>query len=314
MATPVFKNVKPIIHMKRVLVFSLCLLLGFTARSQQLHFMSQYLQHNPMYNPAASGMGQNNMVGMAYRNMWSSFPGNPQTTMVYGDFELKKMNSGMSAYLYRDQTGPTSRNGVQFGYSYHIKSANGKSRLGIGLELRGLQYAIDKAKLTDALGTLDPVLGGAENKFAFDAGFGLYWTNGKLSVGAAASQLIQSKLQLADVPNIQQGGKLYRHYNVNANYRLQTGDDIYVIPFAMVRLVQNAPSEYDFGTKVDYQDKVWWVLDWRVNQFWSLQTGVNLFKKVRLSYSYDYYVSPIGIFVAGSGAHELGLQFDLKKK
>ena len=82
----------------------------------------------------------------------------------------------------------------------------------------------------------------------------------------------------------------------------------------MVRLVQNAPSEYDFGTKVDYQDKVWWVLDWRVNQFWSLQTGVNLFKKVKLSYSYDYYVSPIGIFVAGSGAHELGLQFDLKKK
>jgi type IX secretion system PorP/SprF family membrane protein len=292
-----------------------CSFLGgiLLANAQQLHFMSQFMQHNTMYNPAAAGMAKNNSLGIAYRNMWNSFPGNPTTTMVYGDFELNKLNSGIATYLYRDQTGPTSRSGVQLAYSYHVKSRNEKSRFGIGLELRGLQYAIDKTKLSDALGS-DPVLAGAENKFAVDAGMGLYWTNDKLSVGAAVSQLIESKLQLADVPNIQQGGKLYRHYNFTANYRFQTGDDIYVIPFTMVRVIENAPAEYDFGARIDYQNKVWWALDWRVNQQWSIQTGVNLFKKARLSYSYDYYVSPIGVFVSGSGAHELAFQFDLKKK
>ena len=285
----------------------------FAAKSQQLHFMSQYLQHNSMYNPAAAGMAERNMVGVSYRSMWSSFPGNPKTTMIYGDFELKKLKAGLGTYIYRDETGPTSRTGIQLAYSYHIKARNEKSKFGIGLELRGLQYAIDKNKLSESLGS-DPVIGSAENKFAIDAGAGLYWTNYKLSVGAAVSQLIQSKLKLADVPNSKQGGKLYRHYNFSANYKLQTGDDIYIIPNAMIRVIENSPSEYDFGARVDFQDKIWWGLNWRVRQFWSLQAGVKILQRVRASYSYDYYVSPISVFTSGSGAHEIGLQFEFKKK
>jgi type IX secretion system PorP/SprF family membrane protein len=267
-----------------------------------------------MYNPAAAGVSENNQIGAAYRSQWSSFPGHPTTTMLYGDFELKKYTSGIAAYLYRDETGPTSRSGVQLAYSYHIKARNDKSRFAIGLELRGLQYAIDKTKLSDALGNNDPVLAGAESKFAFDAGAGVYWTNKKLSVGAAVSQLIESKLAFSDVPNATTNGKLYRHYNFSANYKIQTGDDIYIIPNAMVRVIENSPSEYDFGAKVDYQDKVWWDLNWRVNQSWSIQAGLKILQKIRVNYSYDIYTSPISVFDGGSGAHEISLQFDLKKK
>jgi len=298
--------------MRKILLSITFLALVSAASAQQLHFMSQYLQHNPMYNPAAAGFSEKNMLGVSYRSMWSSFPGNPTTSMVYGDFELKKMNSGISTYLYRDQTGPTSRTGVQVGYSYHIKARNEKSRFGIGLELRGLQYAIDKSKLTD-LGN-DPVLSGAESKFAVDAGAGVYWTNSKLSVGAAVSQLIQSKLVFAEIANSTLNGKLYRHYNFTANYKINTGDEIYVIPNAMVRVIQNSPTEYDLGVQVNYQNKAWWGLNWRVNQLWSIQTGLKILQRVRATYSYDYYNSPISVFVAGSGAHEIGVQFDLKKK
>ncbi len=298
--------------MRKIFLAITILGLFSAAKAQQLHFMSQYMQHNPMYNPGAAGFSEKNMLGVSYRSMWSTFPGNPTTSMVYGDFELKKMNSGVSTYLYRDQTGPTSRTGVQVGYSYHIKARNEKSRFGIGLELRGLQYAIDKSKLSD-LGN-DPVLSGAESKFAIDAGAGVYWTNSKLSVGAAVSQLIQSKLAFAEIANSTLNGKLYRHYNFTANYKINTGDDIYVIPNAMVRVIQNSPTEYDLGVQVNYQNKVWWGLNWRVNQLWSIQTGLKILQRVRATYSYDYYNSPISVFVAGSGAHEIGLQFDLKKK
>ncbi len=112
--------------------------------------------------------------------------------MVYGDAELKKLNAGIGAYLYRDETGPTSRTGLQLAYSYHIKSRNEKNKIGLGLELRALQFGIDKSKLTAALGN-DPVLSGSSNKMGIDAGAGVYFTNGRLSAGAAVSQLIQSK-------------------------------------------------------------------------------------------------------------------------
>jgi type IX secretion system PorP/SprF family membrane protein len=281
-------------------------------QAQQLHFTSQYLQHNAMYNPAAAGIANKNMVGASYRSMWSSFPGNPRTFMLYGDVKLDKLNAGLGAYLYRDETGPTSRTGAQFAYSKHIVSKDGKHKLGLGLELRALQFAIDRSKLTGSLGS-DPVLAGAANKFGLDAGAGVYYTNDKLSVGAAVSQLIQSKLELSNVPNSTQGGKLYRHYNITANYRFHTGANIFLIPNALVRVIENSPSEYELGMNVNYQDQLWWGLNWRVEQAWILQAGFRLADKVALTYSYDYYQTPISIFNGGSGAHEIGLRFDFKR-
>jgi hypothetical protein len=300
--------------MRKILLALTLLMMLNATNAQQLHFMSQYLQHNSMYNPAAAGMSQKDFLGVSYRSMWGDFPGNPKTSVVYGDFELKNLNAGAAAYLYKDETGPTSRTGMQLAYSYHIKAKNEKSRFGIGIELRGMQYAINKAALTESLTSNDPLLMGASNKFVFDAGTGVYWTNNKLTAGFAATQLMASKLKLADVTGSTLDGKLYRHYNLTLNYKIQTGDDIYLIPSIMYRAIQNAPSECDLGVKVDYQDKLWWTLNWRINQFWSVQTGLKLLQRVRATYSYDYYVTPVSIFTNGSGSHEIGLQFDLKKK
>jgi type IX secretion system PorP/SprF family membrane protein len=295
---------------------TLLLLLGCTgftvASAQQLHFTTQYLQHNSMYNPAAAGIANKNMIGLNYRSMWSSFPGNPRTFMAYGDFNLKKLNAGIGTYLYRDETGPTSRTGLQLAYSYHINSANAKNQFGIGLELRALQFALDKNKVSASLGN-DPILSGDDKKLGVDAGAGIYFTNQKLSIGAAVSQLIQSKLELANVPNAKEGGKLYRHYNFNANYKIAAGDNITLIPNAMVRVIEHSPSEYELGMMANYQEKLWWGLGYRIDQFWTLQAGFKLLQRVGLTYSYDYYESPINVFTAGSGAHEIGLKFDLEK-
>jgi type IX secretion system PorP/SprF family membrane protein len=295
-----------------LLLLLLGMLNGYNSHAQQLYFTSQYLQHNAMYNPAAAGIANKNMVGASYRSMWSSFPGNPRTFMLYGDVKLDNLKSGIGAYLYRDETGPTSRTGAQLAFSKHIVSQDGKHKVGLGLELRALQFAIDRSKLTGSLGS-DPVLAGAENKLGLDAGAGVYYSNDKLSVGAAVSQLIQSKLELANVPNSNQGGKLYRHYNITANYRFNTGANIYLIPNALVRVIENSPSEYEFGMNVNYQDNIWWGLNWRVKQAWILQAGFRLAQSVGLTYSYDYYQTPISIFSGGSGAHEIGLRFDFKR-
>jgi type IX secretion system PorP/SprF family membrane protein len=299
--------------MKKIKLSLFLLAICFGSSAQQLHFMSQYLQHNSMINPGAAGMTNTDFAGISYRNQWSSFPGNPKTYMLYADVLLSKLKAGVAGYVYRDETGPTSRTGVQLAYSYHITSKDEKHKFGLGLELRGLQYAIDKGKLLSALST-DPALGGASSKFGIDAGAGVYYTNGDLSAGAAVSQLIQSKLQLADVPNSKTNGKLYRHYNFTANYRFQTGDDIYLIPNALFRVVQNAPTEFEFGAKLDYQDKIWLAAIYKIRQSYSLQTGFKIADKIRLSYSYDAYTGPISNFDGGSAGHEIGLRFDFGKR
>jgi type IX secretion system PorP/SprF family membrane protein len=293
-------------------------LLGFIniAQSQQLHYMSQYLQHNVMNNPAAAGMSQNSRVGLSYRSMWSSFPGNPKTSIAYGDFKVESLGAGIGAYLYKDETGATSRTGVQLAYSYHINMNDEKNKLGVGLELRGLQYAINKGALAgeESLGTLDPAALGASNKFVIDGGAGVYFTNDKISLGASGTQLLENNVKLVDYDSSTQRGKLYRQFNFMGSYKIQTGDNIYLMPNAMVRVIENAPTECDLGVMLNYHDKLWWAMNWRVRQSWCLQAGMKLLKQLRATYSYDYYVSPVSVFTNGSGGHEIGLQFDLKNK
>ncbi len=298
--------------MRKILLAFMVLFAAAATKAQQLHFMTQYLQHNSMYNPAAAGFAKQNMVGVSYRNQWSSFPGNPKTYMLYTDVELKKLNAGLGAYLYKDQTGPTSRNGVQLAYSYHINARNGRDKLAIGLELRGLQYQLDKTKLIADLAT-DPTVSGAQNKTVMDAGAGVHYSNGKFTAGAAVSQLIGSKLQLSDVPNSTLGGKLYRHYNFIANYKINAGDDIYIIPNALVRVIENSPAEFDAGVLANYKDKIWWGINYRLDQSIIFQAGLKLADKISFGYSYDFYVTPIDVFTGGSGAHELGLRFHFDK-
>lgn len=283
--------------------------------------MSQYLQHNSMLNPAAAGLSDKNKVGVSYRNQWSSFPGNPKTFMLYTDVNLPKLKAGIGAYLYKDETGATSRNGIQLAYSYHIISKNEKHKFGIGLELRGLQFAIDKNKIKagnsdPAIGpiVIDPVFAGASSKFGIDAGAGVYYTNGKLSAGAAVSQIIQSKLQLTNVPNANLAGKLYRHYNFILNYEIPAGDNISLIPNMLLRVVEHAPAEFEAGVKLDYKEKLWVAILHKVKQSYSLQMGFKLQEKINVSYSYDAYNTPISAFDGGSGAHEIGLRYDFGKR
>lgn len=297
---------KPLLSL---LVFiSVCTL----AEAQQLHFTSLFQQHNSMYNPAAAGFTGHGVIGTTYRSMWSAFPGNPRTFMVYGDAFWEKKNSGFAGYIYRDITGPTSRTGIQGAYSFHVKTGE-KSKLGLGIELRGLQYAIDKSKLTDALGS-DLVLAGNNTSFKLDAGAGVYFSDGKFSAGAAVSQLIQSKLAFSDVPNATERAKLYRHFAFTSSYVIETGGTTHLTPFTLIRYIPNAPTELDFGCKVDVQDKIWWALAWRIRHFWSLQAGFKLADKLSFTYAYDYYNEPFSDFNTGNNAHELGLRFNLKKK
>lgn len=298
--------------MKIFTILTAALIITGYSYAQQLHFTSIYIQHNSMYNPAAAGMSADQpVIGISYRNQWSSFPGNPRTYMLYGDIPMKKMNAGMGAYIYRDETGPTSRTGIQLAYSYHIKLNENNARLGVGLEFRLLQFAIDKSKLTDALAN-DPVLAGASNKIAPDAGVGVYFTNDKLSMGVAASQLIKSSIALAAVAGADIHSQLYRHYNFMASYNWQTGDDIYLIPNALIRVIENAPSEYELGCKLDYQHKIWFAVIWRANQSNIFQLGFSIAKKIEFGYSNEAYTTPATIVSDGYTAHELSLRFHLK--
>jgi type IX secretion system PorP/SprF family membrane protein len=291
-------------------ILLLCMLTA--GKAQQLQTSSLYDMQGVFHNPSMAGMSMKGMFGVTYRNQWTGVSGSPKTATAFGSVELPDQKIGLGGYLYNDKTGPTSRTGLQLSFAKHIPMQNG-AKFSLGIEARGLQYSIDVAKLQQTLGS-DPVLGSSDNRFKFDAGFGVAYESKKIQIGASVAQLIQSKLGFytGDLSSGQQG-RLYRHYYLHGAYKWKADASTVITPHFLLIYLPNAPEEFQIGAKVEHNEVFWWGLAHRVNQSFILSAGVHINKKFTAGYAFDIYNTPFSVFEKGSNAHEVVLRYNIWK-
>ncbi len=297
--------------MKKILLLLVLAHLGVLATAQQLQSSSFYDLQGVFMNPSMAGVQKHAMIGASYRTQWSGISGAPKTATLFGSFKLPKQAIGLGGYLYSDKTGPTSRNGLALSFAKHIELSKGL--LSLGVEARMQQWMIDRNKLSQTLGT-DPVLSNGDNKFKFDAGFGVSFANERLQVGASVSQLVQSELDFysGNLTRSEQG-RLYRHYYAHGAYKFDVDGSTTITPNFLLTYLPNAPLEFQGGARVEHKELFWWGLAMRARQSWLLSAGVHVDKKLTLGYSFEIYRTPLSIYDKGSNAHELILRYDLIK-
>lgn len=298
--------------MKRLLTVILCLLLAIFGQSQQLHTSSLYEMQSLLHNAATVGLFQDNLIGASYRSQWSGISGSPRTALVFGSYNFKKENLGIGGHLFSDRTGPTSRTGIAVSVAKHLKMKDG-STWSVGLEARGLQFAIDRAKLSATLGA-DPALGNTDTRIKFDAGLGIAYQKDNLRLGASVAQLVQSKLGFYNgTATLSEEARLYRHYYFHGSYSWKVDEDTELIPSFLLIYLPNAPTEIQGGVRVEHKQLFWWGLAFRTRQSAIVSAGIHWQKRVSFGYSFDIYRTPLSLFDAGSNAHELMLRLLLKK-
>jgi len=298
-----------IIPTMKNLFLALLLLTSFAGSAQQLNTSSFLELYSVLHNPATVGSHGHAIIGGSFKQQWSSMPGSPQTGVLYGQAHLSHVNLGLGGYLYHDVTGPTARTGLQMAYAYHIPVKQG-SFFSLGLEARLQQLSFDRAKLQAALGTVDPVAN-AGNRIKADAGFGMAYTTPTLQVGAAVSQLVQSKYDLYEMAGTTlEQSQLYRHYYLHANVSLKVDETTACIPNALLIYLPNAPLEVQAGARLEHSNLLWYGLGWRARQGWMISAGLKLKKKFSIGYSFDIYSSPLNIYEKGSAGHELLLHYE----
>lgn len=297
-------------RLARYAFFFLLLLFSFHLKAQQLNSTSFYELYSVLHNPATTGSKQHAFIGGSFKKQWNSMPGSPQTGLLYGQTFLPKAKLGLGGYIYHDVTGPTARTGVQMAYSYHLPVKEGSS-VSFGFEARIQQLSFDRAKLQAQLGNGDPVVSGIGNRIKGDAGFGFAYTTPRLQVGAAVSQLVQSKYELYERSGtaIQQS-RLYRHYYLHGAYTFATDEFTKITPNGLLIYLPNAPLELQTGVRVMHNDLLWYGLNWRARQGWMISAGVKLSQKFTAGYSFDIYSAPLTLYQKGSTGHELMLQYD----
>ncbi|HEX7845110.1 MAG TPA: type IX secretion system membrane protein PorP/SprF [Chitinophagaceae bacterium] len=298
--------------MKRLIISLLTVAFVLPAMAQQLQSSSFYDMQGVLHNPSMAGANDFSMVGATYRSQWSGISGGPKTATVFGSFALPQHNIGLGGYIYNDKTGPTSRTGIQLSFAKHIPLAN-KAKFSLGIEARGQQYSIDRAKLAQTIGA-DPALGNSDNKFKFDAGFGISFTNEKFQVGVSVSQLIQSKLDYYNgsvTPS--EEARLYRHYYFHGAYKWRPDENTLITPNFLAIYLPNAPFDFQGGVRVLHNELFWWGVAYRVRQSFILSAGVNINKKFTVGYSFDIYEKPVSAFDKGGNAHEVLMRYNIFK-
>jgi type IX secretion system PorP/SprF family membrane protein len=279
--------------------------------AQQIFAISQYMQNNFIYNPAAAGAADHASVGALYRKMWAGIDGGPQTTILYGDTYFEKKKLGLAVFVYDDQTGPTSRVGGQLNLSYSVYLDNTKTRrLMFGLGGMLLQYQLDKGAVDPdlQLGGNDPLLSAASSEMLGDGAAGVYLKTPTFNAGVSVEQLIQSKLNFnKSATNLQ--GQLYRNYFFTADYNLRTDDEDVLIPNALLKYVPNTPVDFQAGLKLLHQDFLWIGAGYHYQQSYSVYAGVKIAHKLEIGYAYDQYQTPLSIFDSGSAGNELSLRY-----
>ena len=289
------------------------ILTGFVSvtNAQQLQTSSMYDMQGILHNPSMAGVQENNIIGVSYRSQWSGISGSPKTATVFGSFDLPKQKMGIGGYIYNDETGPTSRKGIVLSLAKHI--TGNKGTFSIGIESKIQQYTLDKTKLTETLGA-DPVLAGADNRFKYDAGFGMSYTGKALQLGASVSQLIQSKLGFykGNMATTEEA-RLYRHFYFDGLYHWNVDDVTVITPSVLLIYLPNAPASFQVGTRVEHNKLFWWGIGYRVKQSYMLSAGLHIHKKITLGYAYDDYIDPISHFDKGYSAHEILIRYNFVK-
>ncbi len=298
--------------MKSIIIIIASLFVYQINIAQQLQTSSLHELQGVFHNASMAGVSKNDFAGLAYRTQWNGVSGSPKTATVFGSFAIPKKNLGISAYLYGDKTGPTSRNGIQISIAKHIPLQNG-GKLSFGIENKLVQFGIDKVKLATSLGN-DPVLAGNEKSIKYDAGIGVSYTDDKIQIGVSAAQLIQSKLDYyAGNLTRSEAGRLYRHFYVHGNYTWQVDEDTKIIPNFLLIILGNAPTESQFGVRVENKNLLWWGVSGRLKQSFILSVGLNATKNLSFGYSFDVYRTPNSVFESGANAHELMLRYNFVK-
>lgn len=307
-----------------IALVSLTMILGSNqTKAQQLPQFTQYMFNNYVVNPAVAGVYNYYQVRTNNRFQWVGVPDAPQTFSfsAYGPHAKKDM--GFGGYFYHDQTGPTSRSGGLFSYSYNMP-INKEMRVSGGLSLGFMMFRVDGSKfdLGDmSFGTIDPAMfRNSKSIFTPDASLGFQLYSSYYFAGISVHQLFGQKLYKTMLPR---GGefqdtvyginKLKQHFTLSGGYLYMLNRDYDIEPSALLKYMFGTKLQVDLNVKVTYRKQVWGGLSFRWQDGISLLIGYDLDGKYKFGYSFDFSLTGISRHHAGSHEIMVGYMFDKLK-
>lgn len=303
------------INMKKyTFFFTVIVLFPVLLKAQQDPQFSQNMFTHLLINPGYAGSNDNISVYALNRTQWTGFEGGPMVTTLNMDAAINpfKIPMGIGLSLQNDELG--FNNDLQLNISLAYKQSLGDGNLGIGVKWGVANTSISTGG-SEWITPVDPAdndpaipVDGSEDMSLMDFGFGFFYKTEDLYLGISSTHINQAEFTLD-----QSNARLTRHYYITAGYNLPFNNPLFEFKPGLIVQSDGKNSQLGFHGIVEYNKKVWGGVSLRTDYAITGIFGVELFKWVKVSYSYDFVVSDLMEYNNGSHEIMMGFSFDVKK-
>ncbi|MCC6251106.1 MAG: type IX secretion system membrane protein PorP/SprF [Bacteroidia bacterium] len=285
---------------------SLLLLLSVEVTAQQAPRYSMYMFNTMNYNPAYAGYSDEVVSTLLYRKQWLNFPGAPQTGSFNIHTPIRQDNMGVGLSFINDKAGAVMQNSLNMAYSYHLKFKTSRLAFGLQAVVQNYSVALSKVK-TNPLGEADNAFNtGDINAYSLNFGTGAYYFSNNYYVGLSAPFLLNNKIG-TKIPGSNSVAKQGTHAYLTGGYVFSINPIVKLKPSALLKYAAHSPLQADINLMGYFYDIIGFGTTYRTSDSFNAMAEIILPKGFRLAYAYDYTISPVKSFQAGS--HEIILQY-----
>lgn len=289
---------------------------GNILNAQYDAMFTQYMFNEMYINPAYAGSKEAMAANLTHRQQWVSFPGRPITSSftLHGPLANNKMGLGIS--FLNEQIGKLNRNLLYINYAYRIKTGK-NSQLSFGL-MGGIHNQVNKFSELKPTETGDIQLSNNTPSLTSpNFGTGIYYYTNKFYAGISIPRMIDDNYLFnangTIIKNYHLKPSLF-HYYLTVGHIFDINDNIKCKPQTMIKLVQNAPIQYDFNLNFLINNKIWTGISYRSKADISALIGLQVNPQLLINYSYDYSISNIQKYAQGSHEFTLAYLFAFKNR
>ena len=296
--------------MKKIHISLLFLLLSWVcSQAQQDPQYTQYMYNMSVVNPAYT-KGERGLLnlGTLYRSQWQNTVGAPNTLTFFGHSALSdKVEMGVSVVSDRIGDGALKENNLAVDFAYILK-LDDKSNISLGLKggLTNFESNFNGFRLPEVQD--DPAFAENLNNSFPIVGVGAFYNRGNFYAGVSAPNLLTSK-HIENVDGISKFGSEAVHVFLTSGYVYELSSNLKLKPSTMIKMVKGAPLVFDASLNVLINKRFEVGASYRLDDSVSAMFNMAVLPSVRVGYSYDYTLSNLSTFSAGS--HEIFVLFDL---
>ena len=293
------------------------ILLSNSIKAQFDAIYTQYMFNETFINPAYVGNKEAMDITLLHRQQWTAFGGHPVTTAfsIHGPLSQSKMGLGLS--ILNDQIGVLNRNLIYLNYAYRIKlSEKGVLALGLmgGIDNQTNKFsslAINENGVND-----DPQLAKNGNMIAPNFGTGLFFNNKKFYAGVSMPRMIDNQVSFNNLESVTTTKVDFRKfaYHITCGNLFTLNESIKLKASGMLKIVQNAPMQFDLNANFLFEETLWAGLSYRTGSAISALAGIQINKQFLICYSYDYGLNGTQKYFTGSNEIILNYLFSFKGK